>query len=121
MVFFGNLIAGYRKTELQQLDQMLCSLQRQQSQHESNLFSPQVEGGRGYTHDHEMIPRQASGAQATDQAMDGVSPSQVSINIFDDLNFDVCLTREQIMETVNTIDSGENEWMSRAILEHGIW
>lgn len=119
MASAGNVVAEYRRAELSQLDRMLCQLSQRHSRDGSASFNPQQDA----MHDQPPsgLPLEASMPQASAQSTNhNILPSPIS-GILDELCFDGGLAGAQIMDTVNSIDSGDNEWMSHAILEHSIW
>ncbi|KAF9639249.1 hypothetical protein BFW01_g11055 [Lasiodiplodia theobromae] len=115
----GNVVAEYRIVELRKLDSMLCQLSQMHSRRASNSFNPQQDALQG--HPPPEVQLGASMQQAAAQCVGGnILPSPIS-GILDEICFDGGLAGAQIMDTVNAIDSGDNEWMSHEILEHSIW
>ncbi|KAF2143961.1 uncharacterized protein K452DRAFT_150693 [Aplosporella prunicola CBS 121167] len=124
MVTDGNVVAEFQKAELQQLDEMLCLLPQQPQSRclsRSPPFSAQQGGGALDRPPSQMPPTAASMPPTAAQTVDnGLLPSPIS-GILEGFSFDGGLTTAQIMDTANSIESGDTEWLSHTILEHSIW
>lgn len=131
MVECGNVVAEFRRNELQQLDEMLVTLSRQHSRNPSAPFNPQGDGGDGGSGVPDLSPDNVASAAAVSAASAASLPTQQAgpsdllpspiSGILEELCFSSELTTAQIMDTANSIDNVDTEWMSHAIMEHGIW
>ncbi|OJD37902.1 zn 2cys6 transcription factor [Diplodia corticola] len=146
MASAGNVVAEYRRAELRKLDGMLSQLSHLHSRRASASAEAAAEAeaeaaataaaaaAAAVTAAQQECMRRGgpSGAMAQlDAPMQqttpagcmgsaSILPSPIS-GILDEICFGGGLAGAQIMDTVNQIDSGDNEWMSHEIMEHSIW
>ena len=112
MILDGNHIANFRRSELQQLEQMLTTLSRNQVRCSAD---PAPLPGNGQIFDA-PAPLGDAPLPDTTQALD----NDILPLMPDDFGF-AGLTTAQIMETADAIENGDTEWMSNTMIEHSIW
>ncbi|KAF5001851.1 hypothetical protein FDECE_10840 [Fusarium decemcellulare] len=116
MVGKGNLIAVFRRSELQQLDDMLSRLPREHT---------------GQTPVPANMDGQVIGDSMTD-GPDGTSPVMNDANDdnetlasmlpgMDDFGMDAWFTTAQMIDMANSIANSDTEWVSHTMMEHDIW
>jgi hypothetical protein len=113
----GNLIAKFRRSELQLLDELLsCFPQDQQRclptpvSFPNNVLNPP---GRQDTLASSFAP---SAHVLNHDLLSDPGPT-----IEDEFSFTDGLTAAQIMAVADSIESIDTEWMSNAMIEHSIW
>lgn len=119
MATSGNIVAEFRRAELRQLDKMLDQLSRLRSRDASASLNAEQDVVQNNP-PSALLPESSMHHATAQSAGNTLLPSPIS-GILDELCFDGGLAASQIMDTVNSIDSGDNEWLSHAILEHSIW
>ncbi|KAM0553232.1 hypothetical protein ACHAPJ_007520 [Fusarium lateritium] len=110
MVSKGNLIAVFRRSELQQLDDMLSRLPREHSDHtpipiDGQIIGDLTEGPEGSLHD----------PNDDNETMASILPGM------DDLGMDAWFTTAQMIDMANSIANSDTEWVSHTMMEHDIW
>ncbi|OTA61629.1 Zn(II)2Cys6 transcription factor [Hypoxylon sp. EC38] len=116
MITAGNQVAVFRKTELQNIDDMLRGIQevhRQPEVHSIDTTRPQ-----GSSFEYE--PLSANPLASITANMVSHIPVQENGALYENGIGDP-LTSAQVMDMANSIDTGDAEWMSQAIVEHSIW
>lgn len=115
----GNLIAKFRRSELQLLDELLSCFPQEHPRCLSapvsfphNALNPQVPLASSF-------PPSNQAAQALDH--DILSDPGVGVAMDEECGFTNRLTAEQIMAVADSIESIDTEWMSNAMIEHSIW
>lgn len=113
----GNLIAKFRRSELQLLDELLSCFPQDQPRclsapvsFPNNLLNPPVP--------HDSLP---SSFPPSTHALNHDLLSDPGPAIGDEFSFTDGLTAAQIMAVADSIESIDTEWMSNAIIEHSIW
>ncbi|KAJ5141611.1 hypothetical protein N7526_002606 [Penicillium atrosanguineum] len=113
----GNLIAKFRRSELQLLDELLSCFPQDQPRclsapvsFPNNLLNPPMP--------HDSL---ASSFHPSTNALNHDPSSGQGPTIDDDFNFTDGLTATQIMAVADSIESIDTEWMSNAMIEHSIW
>ncbi|KAM0081358.1 hypothetical protein ACKRZS_006487 [Fusarium odoratissimum] len=110
MVSKGNLIAMFRRSELQQLDDMLGRLPREQSDTTPIPIDGQIIGG--------TIGEGEGGLNDLNddnETMDSMLPGM------DDLGMDAWFTTAQMIDMANSIANSDTEFLSHTMMEHDIW
>ncbi|EYB24043.1 hypothetical protein FG05_03068 [Fusarium graminearum] len=111
MVNKGNLIAVFRRSELQQLDDMLSSLSRDHDDTTPIPIDGQIIGG--------TMPEEGDGAlldpNDDNETMASLGPAM------DDLGMDAWFTTAQMIDMANSIANSDTEWVSHTMMEHDIW
>jgi hypothetical protein len=117
MIGDGNQVANFRRSELQRLDETLNCISRGQSQpltvpnffHQTDvLLNPSSPSSTS-------IPRSTphplhyNALLRQDPVLDG------------DCDFGTMLTSAEIMAVADSIETFDTEWVSNAMVEHGIW
>ncbi|KAH7169990.1 hypothetical protein EDB81DRAFT_774203 [Dactylonectria macrodidyma] len=112
MVGKGNLIAEFRQSELQQLDDMLRRLPATSGQSsnpdQEGVDNPMAQG----IEDSVIDPTLAESND--EETLSSLLPSM-------DYSTDVWLTTAQIIDMANSIANSDTEWVSHTITEHDIW
>ncbi|KAJ5699073.1 transcriptional regulator family: Fungal Specific TF [Penicillium macrosclerotiorum] len=112
----GNLIAKFRRSELQLLDEMLsCFPQDQPRCLSAPVSFPNNVLNSPIASVASSFPTSAA------QALSHQIPSDPEASIEDGCNFTSGLTAAQIMAVADSIESIDTEWMSNAMIEHSIW
>ena len=112
----GNQVAVFRKAELQRLSDMLRSIHEGPQRHDMNPISAfRSEDGSLETPMLPTIPLAPIMPGAASHI-----PIPENGMIYEN-GVGNPLTSAQIMAMANSIDTGDTEWMSQAILEHSIW
>lgn len=116
MIEDGNLIAKFRRSELQLLDELLSCFPQDQPRRLSapvsfpnNVLNPPVP--------HVSL---ASSFPPSAQALHHGLLSDPEPTIEDEHGLANGLTAAQIMAVADSIESIDTEWMSNAMIEHGI-
>lgn len=118
MVSGGNLIADFRKSEVQSLDEMLSHFHAAQSQSSSSPVALRQSGGLQQTHGGD--PFQTSMPSATSLPLcQDILPLHPDIG--NSGNYGDDFTAEQIIALANSIESEDADWISRAMMENSIW
>ncbi|OTB00471.1 hypothetical protein M426DRAFT_15414 [Hypoxylon sp. CI-4A] len=113
MVTGGNQVAVYRKAELQRINEMLRGIDgghRRPDLHTIAAARAEIE--------YQTMPTTPLGPLTPNTA------SHMSIQGNDTIYESAIgdpLTSAQIMDMADSIDTGDTEWMSQAIVEHSIW
>ncbi|ESU10213.1 hypothetical protein FGSG_03068 [Fusarium graminearum PH-1] len=111
MVNKGNLIAVFRRSELQQLDDMLSSLSRDHDDTTPIPIDGQIIGG--------TMPEEGDGTlldpNDDNETMASLGPAM------DDLGMDAWFTTAQMIDMANSIANSDTEWVSHTMMEHDIW
>ncbi|KAM0351111.1 hypothetical protein ACHAPU_002895 [Fusarium lateritium] len=111
MVNKGNLIAVFRRSELQQLDDMLSCLPRDQSDTTPIPIDGQIIGGG-----------MGEGSEGNLQYPNDDNETMASVLPgIDDLGMDAWFTTAQMIDMANSIANSDTEWMSHTMIEHDIW
>ncbi|KAJ5110164.1 hypothetical protein N7532_002809 [Penicillium argentinense] len=112
----GNLVAKFRRSELQLLDELLSCFPQE---HPRCLSAP-VSFPNGVLNNPE-VPLATSFPPSTQaHALDHDILSDPGITMGGS-DFTSRLTAEQIMAVADSIESIDTEWMSNAMIEHSIW
>jgi proline utilization trans-activator len=108
MVSAGNLVASWRKSELQQLDQMMGSILniRRKVQSSSEVSCTSLPLQIGFQPETSAVGQDAIHLQ---------SFNMMSFGNGDDIS------AEQIMAIASSIQEEDVEWMDRAVAENRIW
>ncbi|KAM6509783.1 hypothetical protein FALCPG4_017428 [Fusarium falciforme] len=116
MIGKGNLIAVFRRSELQQLDDMLSRLPREdtgQTPVPTNVDG-QIIGG--------SMPDVPEGATPAMDSLNGDNEAMASmIPGMDDFGMDAWFTTAQMIDMANSIANSDTEWVSHTMMEHDIW
>ncbi|KAF4339946.1 positive activator of transcription [Fusarium beomiforme] len=110
MISKGNLIAMFRRSELQQLDDMLGRLPRDQSETTPIPIDGQIIGGT-ITEDGSVLNE----LNEDNETMASILPDM------DDLGMDAWFTTAQMIDMANSIANSDTEFLSHAMVEHDIW
>ncbi|KAJ5595536.1 uncharacterized protein N7459_001744 [Penicillium hispanicum] len=111
----GNLIAKFRRSELQLLDELLSCFPQD---------NPRCLSAPVSFPDHVLNPPQlqlTNSFPPSTHALHNDMLSDPDPDIEDENGFDTGLTAAQIMAVADSIESIDTEWMSNAMIEHGIW
>ncbi|KAG8352617.1 hypothetical protein FVEN_g9367 [Fusarium venenatum] len=111
MVNKGNLIAVFRRSELQQLDDMLSSLSRDHDDTTPIPIDGQIIGGA--MADEAVVALLESNDE--NETMASLVPPM------DDLGMDAWFTTAQMIDMANSIANSDTEWVSHTMMEHDIW
>ncbi|GKU20030.1 unnamed protein product [Fusarium langsethiae] len=111
MVNKGNLIAVFRRSELQQLDDMLSSLSRDHDDTTPIPIDGQIIGG--------TMPEEVDGS-LLDPNDDNETMASL-VPPMDDLGMDAWFTTAQMIDMANSIANSDTEWVSHTMMEHDIW
>ncbi|KAH8807875.1 Zn(II)2Cys6 transcription factor [Xylogone sp. PMI_703] len=115
MISNGNLIAEFRKSELQQLEETLNHRLPDLSQSSSGLITFQQNNDPTSKVTHSSaVPLLESLPVGND-----IMPSDPTI--LDDCDFSEGLTAAQILAVANSIDTEDAEWVSHAMTGNNIW
>ncbi|KAJ5092575.1 hypothetical protein NUU61_007445 [Penicillium alfredii] len=114
----GHLIAKFRRAELQQLEEMLSIVPRDQAR----CLSVPVSFPQNQSSLSQHVPLASSFPSSATHALqaDDIMPESNAV-IADDCTFTAGLTAAQIMAVANSIESIDTEWMSNTMIEHSIW
>ncbi|KAG4291934.1 hypothetical protein FPRO06_13187 [Fusarium proliferatum] len=110
MISKGNLIAMFRRSELQQLDDMLGRLPRDQSDTTPVPIDGQIIGGTIGEGEGSL-----NDLNDDNETMDSMLPGM------DDLGMDAWFTTAQMIDMANSIANSDTEFLSHAMMEHDIW
>ncbi|KAF5670057.1 positive activator of transcription [Fusarium heterosporum] len=111
MVTKGNLIAVFRRSELQQLDDMLSCLTRDHSDTTPIPIDGQIIGGAMGENSEGNLQY----LNDDNETMASVLPGM------DDLGLDAWFTTAQMIDMANSIANSDTEWVSHTMMEHDIW
>lgn len=116
MVGKGNLIAEFRQSELQQLDDMLRRLPATtgQSPTPNNPDQEIVENPVAPGMDDSAADTTIAGSN-DEETLSSLLPGM------EEYSTDVWLTTAQIIDMANSIANSDTEWVSHTITEHDIW
>ncbi|KAF4442345.1 hypothetical protein F53441_11773 [Fusarium austroafricanum] len=107
MISKGNLIAMFRRSELQQLDDMLSSLHRQSDAApipiDGQIIGGTIEGNEGGLELND-----------DDETMASMLPGMDDIGI-------EWFSTAQMIDLANSIANSDTEWVSHTMMEHDIW
>ena len=113
----GNLIAKFRRSELQLLDELLSCFPQDQPRRvpapvsfPNNVLNPPG-----------PPDSLASSFPPSAHALGHDLLSDPGPTMEDDFSFTNGLTAAQIMAVANSIENIDTEWMSNAMIEHSIW
>ena len=118
MMASGNRVAEFRRSELQQLDELLKRVSGTQSETSSPPAEPQVVKPLPGTSETPQEPSFLM--MATQGVANEILPSPIS-GVLDEVNFETGLTAAQIMDMANSIETSDTDWMSHTMIEHSIW
>ncbi|KPM41163.1 hypothetical protein AK830_g5425 [Neonectria ditissima] len=112
----GNLIAEFKQSELQQLDDMLRRLPATSGQ-SPNAINPDQEVGDNTLSEPmpDAVVEPATIDSNEEESLSSLLPSM------EDYSTDVWLTTAQIIDMANSIANSDTEWVSHTITEHDIW
>lgn len=116
MIADGNRVAAFRKTELQKLSDMLRSIHEGHRGHDVHPIG-------AYRSDDGSLEPPLLPTIPLAPIMPGAA-SHIPMpenGIMYENGVGNPLTTAQIMDMANSIDTGDTEWMSQAIMEHSIW
>ncbi|RGP73191.1 positive activator of transcription [Fusarium longipes] len=111
MVNKGNLIAVFRRSELQQLDDMLSCLSREPNEATPIPIDGQIIGGAQVEEHGGGLPDPNDDNETMSSMLPGM----------DDLGMDAWFTTAQMIDMANSIDNSDTEWVSHTMMEHNIW
>lgn len=111
MVNKGNLIAVFRRSELQQLDDMLSCLPREHNEVTPIPIDGQIIGGTITDENEGTLPDQNDDNETMASMLPGM----------DDLGMDAWFTTAQMIDMANSIANSDTEWVSHTMMEHNIW
>ncbi|KAK7416873.1 hypothetical protein QQX98_004931 [Neonectria punicea] len=112
----GNLIAEFKQSELQQLDDMLRRLPATSGQTPNTINWDQEVGGNTISEpmtDATVDPTTVGSHD--DETLSSLLPGMEGYST------DVWLTTAQIIDMANSIANSDTEWVSHTITEHDIW
>ncbi|CAJ0554730.1 Ff.00g132430.m01.CDS01 [Fusarium sp. VM40] len=110
MVSKGNLIAVFRRSELQQLDDMLSCLPRDNTDTTPIPIDGQIIGGTMEGNEESL-----QDPNDDNETMASMLPG------LDDLGMDAWFTTAQMIDMANSIANSDTEWVSHTMMEHDIW
>ncbi|KAH7468202.1 hypothetical protein FOMA001_g15252 [Fusarium oxysporum f. sp. matthiolae] len=110
MISKGNLIAMFRRSELQQLDDMLGRLPREQSDTTPIPIDGQIIGGTI-----------GEGEGGLNDLNDDNETMASMLPGMDDLGMDAWFTTAQMIDMANSIANSDTEFLSHTMMEHDIW
>ncbi|KAL9561530.1 hypothetical protein ACKAV7_014377 [Fusarium commune] len=110
MISKGNLIAMFRRSELQQLDDMLGRLPREQSDTTPIPIDGQIIGGTI-----------GDGEGGLNDLNDDNETMASMLPGMDDLGMDAWFTTAQMIDMANSIANSDTEFLSHTMMEHDIW
>ncbi|KAJ5731592.1 uncharacterized protein N7483_006100 [Penicillium malachiteum] len=113
----GNLIAKFRRSELQLLDELLSCFPQEPSRCLSTPVSFPNIGNNNST--SIQLASSFPPSAANPLAHDVLSDPGLSLD--DECGLTMGLTAAQIMAVADSIESIDTEWMSNAMIEHSIW
>ena len=115
----GNLIAKFRRSELQLLDELLSCFPQEPSRclsapitFPNSILNPNP---------HQTDVQLASSFPPSAHAMGHDILSDPGINLEEECALTTGLSAAQIMAIADSIESIDTEWMSNAMVEHSIW
>jgi hypothetical protein len=111
MVNKGNLIAVFRRSELQQLDDMLSCLSREHNDATPIPIDGQIIGGTMPEENDGPLPEPSDDNETMASMLPGM----------DDLGMDAWFTTAQMIDMANSIANSDTEWVSHTMMEHDIW
>ncbi|RKK95176.1 hypothetical protein BFJ68_g14902 [Fusarium oxysporum] len=112
MISKGNLIAMFRRSELQQLDDMLGRLPREQSDTTPIPIDGQIIGG---------TIGEGEGEGGLNDLNDDNETMASMLPGMDDLGMDAWFTTAQMIDMANSIANSDTEFLSHTMMEHDIW
>ncbi|KAJ5180047.1 transcriptional regulator family: Fungal Specific TF [Penicillium capsulatum] len=111
----GNLIAKFRRSELQLLDELLGCFPQD---HPRCLSAPVSFPNNILNASNVAL---ASSFPPSAHALNHDMLSDAGVSIDDECSFTPGLTAAQIMAVADSIESIDTEWMSNTMIEHSIW
>ena len=116
MIASGNQIAMFRKSELEQLDTLLARLPDvfPGSTTVSDATAGLQQGG---TNNQLQSPL----ASTADMSVVALATPISGNGVIDEAGFGGFPTTAHVMDLANSIDTGDAEWLSQAIMDHNIW
>ena len=118
MVSRGNLVAGLRKAELQQLDETLTRLHTTTSTalvttstHDAAVLQQQQQQ---QSFEGDQAPKTGGGAERVQDI--GSSPSQMQFEPLQDWNSEEGLSGDQLIAVADSLDFSHLDWLSAAPL-----
>lgn len=115
MIENGNLIAKFRRSELQLLDELLSCFPQDQPR----CLSAPVSFPNDVLNPPPSHMSLASSFPASSLPHDLLSDPDATLD--DEIGLTSGLTAAQIMAVADSIESIDTEWMSNAMIEHEIW
>lgn len=113
----GNLIAKFRRSELQLLDELLSCF----PQDSSRCLSAPVSFPTSILNNPHTSIQLASSFPPSAPALGHNLLTDPGPTNDDEYNLTSVLTAAQIMAVADSIESIDTEWMSNAMIEHSIW
>ncbi|KAJ5263252.1 hypothetical protein N7478_010857 [Penicillium angulare] len=113
----GNLIAKYRRSELQLLDELLSYFPQE---HTRCVSAPISISAPALNTDQTSV-QLANFSSSVAQTLSHDLLSDPGVSLEDELSLTTGLTAAQIMAVADSIESIDTEWMSNAMIEHSIW
>lgn len=121
IILSGNLVAKFRQSELQLLDEMLSCIAQDHNQRLPPISAPCPQTGSDFPYPQGPLATPPSIPATMSQPVDhDILPAPCS-DMGDEFGLTPGLTTAQIMAVANSIESGDTDWMSNAMLEHSIW
>lgn len=117
MIENGNLIAKFRRSELQLLDELLSCFPED---HPRCLSAPVSFPNNVLNPPAPHVPLASSFPHST-HGLHHDLLSDPGTTLDDEIGLTGGLTAAQIMAVADSIESIDTEWMSNAMVEHGIW
>ena len=116
MIVSGNKIARFRKSELEQLQDLLARLPEASSR--AAIIPSLANMMQGDGPSDQSRPVLASAESMTGMTL----PTPISGDIIiDERYLGNFLTTAHVMDVANAIDLRDTEWLSQAIMDHNIW
>ena len=109
IILNGNVVASFRRSELQRLDEMLSTISSSPSSPQRNAL-PHLQISL-----LEQMPPPATQPVSNDNL------AALGSGMNDEFSFANGMTTAQLMELAESIESGDTQWMSNTMIEHSIW
>jgi proline utilization trans-activator len=122
MISRGNLIAGFRKSELQQLEDMLGRLPSRKvrsSLGDGNSFHQPINH-----HQNQQQPTGVKGPMRTELQTETIVDQDMYLDaatIPEVVTFPDALSTAQLIALADSIEAGDAEWISNAVIENSGW
>lgn len=113
----GNLIAKYRRSELQLLDELLSYF----PQEHTRCLSAPISIPAATLNTDQTSVQLANFPSSVAHTLSHDLLSDPGVSLEDELSLTTGLTAAQIMAVADSIESIDTEWMSNAMVEHSIW